>query len=367
MLRAAMPGMQRTMHQDIKCTLQTANLDPLFSASTDRVACTKREDFVQLIAPLKQPSSKDDQKQEQNALSQTYQRAVADVLRTRGDLNFLMAKNASSIITTPSWSYDFSRRYFPFHVNSAAYMKARYGIIHEGATTGHRMNDLQHDITKGTITVRGTLVGKLVSKTVRVPQNKGIPSIKTEVKCWPVEQVKQGHRQIDGLTLMRFKQFMRYGSMKVNNQEKTIWWIDVPNTRAQQVLNKACLTLDGYSMISRLGKLEEAVFREKVLSKLNHDLLNEDIARTSYARVVQAGMTNMGYIPTSRLDKFEKLPDVKEGDAVCILFGCSVPLILREMQDATYRLIDAIYVEGIMGGEFLEDTAGWEAREFTLS
>lgn len=46
----------------------------------------------------------------------------------------------------------------------------------------------------------------------------------------------------------------------------------------------------------------------------------------------------------------------EEGDLICILFGCSVPVILRrhyEDGDEFYRLIWEAYVHGIMDGEAL--------------
>ena len=43
--------------------------------------------------------------------------------------------------------------------------------------------------------------------------------------------------------------------------------------------------------------------------------------------------------------------DVQSGDLVCILFGCSVPVILREHAMNTYILIGECYVHRKMEGE----------------
>lgn len=46
--------------------------------------------------------------------------------------------------------------------------------------------------------------------------------------------------------------------------------------------------------------------------------------------------------------------DLRSGDIVCILFGCSVPIILRNVsgdQNSPYRFICGSYVYGVMGGE----------------
>lgn len=51
-------------------------------------------------------------------------------------------------------------------------------------------------------------------------------------------------------------------------------------------------------------------------------------------------------------------PDVREGDLVCIIFGCSVPVVLRKVSTggghAHYEVIGECYVHGMMDGEALE-------------
>lgn len=55
---------------------------------------------------------------------------------------------------------------------------------------------------------------------------------------------------------------------------------------------------------------------------------------------------------------------VKEGDILCILFGCSVPCVLRRFEDLAgagtfYRFIGEAYVYGVMDGE----TVSWRTQE----
>jgi hypothetical protein len=59
--------------------------------------------------------------------------------------------------------------------------------------------------------------------------------------------------------------------------------------------------------------------------------------------------------------------EVQNGDEVCILFGCAMPLVLRPRNDGTYAIIDAAYVEGIMEGEFLQDKAQYTDTKFVIS
>lgn len=48
-------------------------------------------------------------------------------------------------------------------------------------------------------------------------------------------------------------------------------------------------------------------------------------------------------------------PRMKEGDFICILYGCSVPVVLRAREQGCYRLVGEVYVHGKMDGEGIED------------
>ena len=55
---------------------------------------------------------------------------------------------------------------------------------------------------------------------------------------------------------------------------------------------------------------------------------------------------------------------VKQGDVLCVLFGCSVPCVLREFEDpesgaAYYRFVGEAYVYGVMDGE----AVSWRKQE----
>ena len=44
-----------------------------------------------------------------------------------------------------------------------------------------------------------------------------------------------------------------------------------------------------------------------------------------------------------------------DGDLICVLYGCSVPVLLRgvEFQENFYTLVGECYVDGLMHGEAL--------------
>ncbi|KAK2006747.1 HET-domain-containing protein, partial [Colletotrichum eremochloae] len=48
-------------------------------------------------------------------------------------------------------------------------------------------------------------------------------------------------------------------------------------------------------------------------------------------------------------------PDSRKDDLICILFGCSVPVILRKAPDGCMTLVGEVYVHGKMDGEAVEE------------
>jgi hypothetical protein len=61
--------------------------------------------------------------------------------------------------------------------------------------------------------------------------------------------------------------------------------------------------------------------------------------------------------------RFALLPSLAErGDVICILFGCSVPVVLR-YAGKCWKLVGECYLDGIMRGEALKLFEGGECRE----
>lgn len=51
-----------------------------------------------------------------------------------------------------------------------------------------------------------------------------------------------------------------------------------------------------------------------------------------------------------------------KGDMVCLLYGCSIPVLLRERESGSYEFIGEVYVDGFMNGEGLDRAS----RQFRL-
>ena len=67
--------------------------------------------------------------------------------------------------------------------------------------------------------------------------------------------------------------------------------------------------------------------------------------------------------------------DADQGDCICILFGCSVPVVLREARHIPtsdkdkgthFEFVGECYVDGMMDGEAVEAVTAKEYQTFEL-
>ena len=58
----------------------------------------------------------------------------------------------------------------------------------------------------------------------------------------------------------------------------------------------------------------------------------------------------------------------KEGDTICILLGCSVPVVLRPIGDSAFEFVGECYIDGLMEGESMHTASesAWEPEEIEI-
>jgi hypothetical protein len=115
-----------------------------------------------------------------------------------------------------------------------------------------------------------------------------------------------------------------------------------------------------------MGKLTFAQHAERALRQEAEGAFEND-NETCYAwgrayHPVIAGRRPMittegyfGWAPSSNADRLEEVAAV--GDVICVLIGCSTPLIIRPA-GSKYRLVGECYLHGIMEGEVLKGRSG---------
>lgn len=89
----------------------------------------------------------------------------------------------------------------------------------------------------------------------------------------------------------------------------------------------------------------------------NHLIYMGHITETAeFHRFVLTSRGYLGWVPK----------ESKPSDTICVIFGVNVPLVLREVEDGRHILIGNAYIEGIMGGEAMNDES-LVAEEFILA
>jgi hypothetical protein len=93
------------------------------------------------------------------------------------------------------------------------------------------------------------------------------------------------------------------------------------------------------------GKLNS---RTSIFSRLGSEIIGKSLGRLPF-------ITRKGHLVLG--------PEYAElGEFVALIKGTQVPFILRRQSDGQYRLIGEAYVDGIMGGEAMENSKWCEVN-----
>jgi hypothetical protein len=98
-------------------------------------------------------------------------------------------------------------------------------------------------------------------------------------------------------------------------------------------------------------------------SSINIEQLLNSITLPSaqeFLKRVQEVVWNRQLIKTKRGDLGLAPEMAEKGDLVCILYGCSVPVIIRELGAGNHELIGECYIHGMMDGKAMEVQASNE-------
>jgi hypothetical protein len=119
----------------------------------------------------------------------------------------------------------------------------------------------------------------------------------------------------------------------------------------REFLNRPDEIVDGYAVMASLAKKGA---NQLLRRRIEVSGVEFEIAWTAYNRLIDTYTRDvcLSTTDTNYIDSGSQ--DVQGGDLLCVLFGCKLPLILRLGNDGSHKLIDSVYADGIMNGEFLE-------------
>ncbi|KAH7333365.1 heterokaryon incompatibility protein-domain-containing protein [Rhexocercosporidium sp. MPI-PUGE-AT-0058] len=143
--------------------------------------------------------------------------------------------------------------------------------------------------------------------------------------------------------------FRRPASSKV-----PVYFRDWFNTNRSLLINGRALEDHCREVTKDMAVPEAKFFREGSLRKFYGRLNDTVITMARRLAVTEKGYLGMA---ASR---------ARRGDLVCVLLGCSIPVLLRPVGEDTFELVGECYLDGFMDGEAVHGDSGLVRREFRI-
>jgi hypothetical protein len=318
------------------------SLEELIYASKDRHASNPEDHVYCLLGLVREPGFTPFEPDYSKSGSWAYQQVMTRIIQTRIDLDLLKFASKQVPRYEPSWCIDFSRK---TGLLDDQKFQQRYGILNEGVSSGIPRTFCRNDSGIGSLTLRGTVVGTITSTR--------LVSFPTADKMYPGEQ----------------KQLLLNNMRSIITFVDTFWTVRFgidaawSNIRAGDIWK---IVMNGRPEESKRKWGAEQSYAAMATYPSHYATVRLSLSSNSYSNIVKTCSQGIHIFATVTGYVSSGYKKVEKGDIVVILFGCKLPLILRPIGDGTYTLIEAVYVDGIMGGEFLADDTGFTEREFTL-
>jgi hypothetical protein len=257
---------------------------------------------------------------------------------------------------------------------SSLQLKRRFSLTETRVTIEGKNLILRHSDRNSTSTLPGTVVGKISWKLrvnpthpfmgplSGVAHEKTRPALRNPKRClsdrraWLLLVVRSFTPVSHKCWASRLDSLL--SAQKVGAGD--IWRIMANSRIIDEFLSGCHGTAHGYAVLERLSTfLLEHFFQ--LNSKISQGYFA--LAWEAYEERVNAELflftTDTGYIASGHAH-------IITGNFVVILFGSKVPFIPRNIDDGMYRIVDAVYVDGIMAGELIADGANFTETEFKL-
>ena len=390
----------------LRRSAQEVHLDRLVFASSYREATDPRDYVYALLGLVNDTSYESIDLDYSKPVSWAYQQAMVSMIRSRKDLDILVSKLMLKRTTKISWCIQFSITEDLQQVD-VLHLHRRFGTTDDGATTGRPFQWIQHNPYKGRIKLPGTIVGCIRVSTMCQKYAKSCLLSENEVKF--LRFMRTQTLWAKGVWRQRLD--CSQASAKVAAGD--MWRVVANGQHIEYILDEAPVLEDIYAALAVLSQLDLYLIDQLVAwvdiatgeptempkymqryedkcgqvqkynTKLQEELqsmfmghvcLNAKALMGTPFDKVWRTFCNLAKICSQEVTIFRTdtryigsgSADIRYGDYVCILFGSKLPLVLRPGTEGTYKIIDAVYVDGIMGGEFLRDGSGYKVTNFVI-
>jgi hypothetical protein len=318
-------------------------LEELVFASKNRQASDPRDHIYALIGLVKGSRIVLFDPDYSKPTTWVFQKALMHILESRQDLDFAILALNQALPNQPSWCVDFSRK-DKLEDMSAQQLFRRYGTIDAGAATSQGPLELKHNIEHGTLTLKGTCVGKITSTQTL--------AVRTDSRSDKVEQVSLLLDQMRPLTAwVRNSWGVTSGADKACLKSKVgdIWRLAANGRLIEELLGAIPGAEHPFAALADFEEMDVADLLQKFDPASESNFV---IGWDAYLRLVELCQDSLCVFQTDTGHVGSGYARSVEGDIVAILNGCKLPLVMRPLDDGSFTLVDAVYVDGIMNGEF---------------
>jgi hypothetical protein len=366
----------RVYHNRQAC--QPISLEDLIYASAQRKASDPRDHVYALLGLVKKSFYSPLEPDYTRSSTWAFQQVVVNITSTRRDLNFLLnivlSHSRLGVIGTPSWSHDFHKQGNLVQC-SEDYLERRYGTAYDGATTARPYSAMKHDAMKGTITLSGTIVGSVTASHCPELPNAGLTMNHQQAMTLHVEVLLYSMSTFTAAAAEAWRKRFAQDAVQAKVDAGNVWRVAANGRTFSEIISgtpaRSFERVGDYELLARSSKADAqqlSCLANQSWSK--DDDSDAEVVWSAYCKLCDFAntfhsegcmfVTDSGYVGSGS-------KDIRCGDVVCVLFGCALPLVLRPQDDGTHKIISAVYVDGIMRGEFLENQMAYADVDFIIS
>ena len=367
-------------------TKHRLDLDSLLIRTADRESHDPKDQVFALLGLLREPSKYVyvDYSLEVTAI---YQQAMLDSFRTCGDLDLMLQATGTKKLDLPSWCVGFSKSGWNTHGSE---LMTFFSFLH-GRETFKPGLDLQaqpvHDAKKGQIAVSGKVIGKITKIMPLKGGNHDTGTSHRSLKRPRRRQRTENDQRAWVKWLLTIRIFHTLASESLasrKGQEQAaetirtgeVWKIAAAGQPFEAVAGfDERLRFESQSPDAESPRRNEVGYSSVEKYLTSHQSLSEEMQAaigdwlwTLYMRSGESVLfsTDSDYVGMAA-------HAIEEGDVLCMLYGCSRPVVLRRGGDGAYRLVTYTYTHDVKGGdsvladaEVTEAVKRLETREFRL-
>lgn len=341
---------------------RNVRLDELLYLSVRRGASDPRDIVYGLYGLLRQPEIDNLKPDYSASMELAYQKAMIHIIEDRKDLDFLVhaaRQQSSPQSSLPSWCVDFSSKRNRLDPTELEQLHHRYSTRYQGASSGSSLSYLKHDLQNNKIELYGTRVGSItITKQVATTQ----PLRRTKKTSDLVKLLSDVHSLTDFVRETQATGMSRSDRKRLPSallkEAGDVWKLAMNGRNLETISQKDAHTIPSYKSLVHLWEQ----FEEQPTHQEDFELL-----RHMYNRLIDTNIGNLTVFATYNGYIGSSYTDVQPHDLIVILFGCPLPLVIRRKDLESHTLIDAVYVHGIMGGEFFLSKNYRPATKFVLS